>query len=76
MRIGAPARRHGVPDEHISHAARNAVRRIRLDDDLTMLSGLTPSVALLEVGALALDGDDRVVIHASPLGQKFWRFLQ
>jgi hypothetical protein len=75
MRIGAPARKHGVPDEHISHAARNALRRIRLDDDLTMLIGPTPDGALLEVGVLDLDGDDPVVIHAMPLRQKFRRFL-
>ncbi len=76
MRIGAPARKHGVPDEHISHALRNATRRIALDDDLTMLIGPTPDGALLEVGVLDLDGNDPVVIHAMPLRAKFRRLLR
>ncbi len=29
VRIGAPARKHGAPDEHINHAIRDAMRRGR-----------------------------------------------
>jgi hypothetical protein len=75
VRIGAPARKHGVPDEHIHHAVRNAVRGVRLDEELTMLIGATPDGALIEVGVLDLDGDDPVAIHAMPLRPKFHRFL-
>ncbi len=39
MRIGAPARNHGVGDADIWHAARTAIRKIDMDDDLTMLIG-------------------------------------
>lgn len=75
VRIGGPAHRHGIPDTDIVHAVRNAVRRIRMDDDLTMLIGPASDGALLEVGVLDLDGDDPVVIHAMTLRPKFYRFL-
>ena len=75
MRIGEPARKHGVFDADIWHAVRNAVRRIALDEDLTMLIGPAKDGALLEIGVLDLEGDDPVVIHAMPLRQKFYRFL-
>lgn len=39
MRIGEPARKHGVSDADIWHAVRTATRKIDLDDDLTMLIG-------------------------------------
>jgi hypothetical protein len=75
MRIGVPARKHGIADADITHAVRNAMRRIILDDDLTMLIGPTADGALLEIGVLDADGDDPVVIHAQPLRTKFYRFL-
>ena len=76
MRIGAPARKHGVPDAHIDHALRNAMCRVELDEELTMLIGPAPGGALLEVGVLGLDRDDPVVIHAMPLRHEFRRFLR
>lgn len=75
MRIGEPARKHGVPDADIWHAVRNAMRRIALEENLTMLIGPASDGAMLEAGVLDLDGDDPVVIHAMPLRQKFYRFL-
>lgn len=52
MRVGAPARRHGVADDDMLHAARTAMRRVVMDDDLTMLIGPAMDGALLEVGIL------------------------
>ena len=75
MRIGEPARKHGVTDADILHAVRNALRWVELDDDLTMLTGAATNGALLEIGVLDIDGDDAVVIHAMPLRPKFYRFL-
>lgn len=75
MRIGAPARKHGIPDEHIDHAVRNAMRRVRMDEDLTMLIGPRPDGTLLELGVVGVDGDDPVVIHAMALRAKFRRLL-
>lgn len=75
MRIGAPARNHGVADDDILHAVRNAMRRRDMGENLTMLIGPASAGALLEVGVLDLDGDDPVAIHAMPLRPKFYRFL-
>jgi len=76
VRIGEPARKHGVADADIWHAARTAVRRIALDEDLTMLIGPASDGALLEIGVLDLEGDDPVIIHAMPLRPKFYRILE
>ena len=75
MRVGGPARKHGVSDEDIRHAVRTAVRRVVMDDELTMLIGPAIDGTLLEVGVLDMDGDDPVAIHAMPLRPKFYRFL-
>jgi hypothetical protein len=75
MRVGEPARRHGVADHDIQHAIRNAIRHVVMDDDLTMLIGPATDGTLLEIGVLDLLGDDPVAIHAMPLRPKFHRFL-
>ncbi|MEX2621770.1 MAG: hypothetical protein WD250_16255 [Egibacteraceae bacterium] len=75
MRIGDPARKHGIADDDMRHAARNAIRRVVMDDDLVMLIGPATDGALLEIGVLDLEGDDPVVIHAMNLRQKFSKFL-
>ena len=75
MRIGAPARKHGVPDADIWHGVRNAAHKIDMDENLTMLIGPARNGAPLELGVLGLDGDDPVIIHALPLRAKFYRFL-
>lgn len=75
MRIGEPARRHGVTEVDIWHAVRNAMRRVVVDEDLTMLIGAASDGALLEIGILDIDGEDPVVIHAMALRPKFYRFL-
>jgi hypothetical protein len=75
MRIGEPARKHGVADADIWHAVRNTVRRVLMDDDLVMLIGPASDGALLEIGVLDIEGDDPVVIHAQPLRTKFHGFL-
>jgi hypothetical protein len=75
MRIGRPAHRHGVSEADIAHAVRTAMRRITLDEDLTMLIGAGLDSSLLEIGVLDLEGEDPVVIHAMPLRSKFTRFL-
>jgi hypothetical protein len=75
MRIGEPARRHGVAEADIWHAIRNAMRRVVMDDDLTMLIGPATNGAPLEIGVLDIEGVDAVVIHAMALRPKFQRFL-
>jgi hypothetical protein len=50
MRIGRPARKHGVPDADIWHGIRNATHKIDMDDDLTMLIGPARDGTPLELG--------------------------
>ncbi|MDA8300543.1 MAG: hypothetical protein M0005_03145 [Actinomycetota bacterium] len=76
MRIGPPAWKHGVSEEDIRHAVRNAMRRIDLDEDLTMLIGPAADGTLLEIGVLGLEGEDPVVIHAMELSRRFYPFLR
>jgi hypothetical protein len=76
MSIGEPARKHGVIDADIRHAVRTAMRRVVLKENLTMLIGPASDGARLEIGVLDIDGDDPGVIHAKPLRQKFYRFLE
>lgn len=61
MRIGEPAWKHGLPESDIRHAVRHAMRRIAMDEELTMLIGPAEEGALLEIGVLDLAGDDPVV---------------
>ena len=75
MRIGGPARKHGVPDADIWHGVRNATHKIDMDDDLTMLIGPPRDGTPLEIGVLGLGGDDPVVIHAMRLRPKFYPFI-
>ena len=72
VRIGDPARRHGVDDDDIWHAVRNATRRIEMDEDLTMLIGPARNGTPLEVGVLGLGSDDPVV---TPCGCKFFPLI-
>jgi hypothetical protein len=75
VRIGQPARNHGVADDDIEHAVRNAIRRRDMGENLTMLIGPASDGALPEIGVLDLDGNDPVAIHAMALRPKFYRFL-
>jgi hypothetical protein len=75
VRIGAPARKHDIGDEDMLHAVRTAMRRVVIDDGLTMLIGPAHDGALLEIGVLDIDGEDPVLIHAMALRPTFYRFL-
>ena len=75
MRIGEPARNHGIADADMQHAVRNAMSRVEVDDDLVMMIGPSESGTLLEVGVLGYGGDDPVILHAMRLRQTFFRFL-
>ena len=74
MRIGEPARKHGVPAADIWHGVRYATHKIDMDEALTMLIGPARDGAPLEIGVLGLDSDDPVILHALPMRAKFYRF--
>lgn len=73
MEIAESARRHGIADDDICHAARNALRAVSEGDRL-LLIGADRNGTLLEIVVLDADGDP-VAIHAMPLRQKFYRYL-
>jgi hypothetical protein len=64
VRIAQTARKHGIADEDVSHAVRNAIAQWQLDDDFTMRVGPTRDGELLEVDVLGIDTDDPVIVHA------------
>ena len=70
------SRKHGVSDADIWHAVRTAIRKIDLDDDLTMLIGPAQDGTPLEIGILDLNGEDPVVIHAMRLRPKFYPLIR
>jgi hypothetical protein len=76
MRIGGPARKHGITDEDIWHAIRNMVHTISESDELIMVIGPASNGAPLELGILGPASDDPVVIHAMWLRPKFEEFLR
>jgi len=76
VRIGEPARKHGVSDADSWHAVRTAIRKIDMDDDLTMLIGPAQDGTPLEIGTLDLNGEDPVVIHAMRLRPKFYPLIR
>ncbi len=71
MRIGEPARKHGIADEDMLHAIRNAIRQVDMDDGMTMSIGAARDGALLEIGVLDFEGEDPVIIHVMRLRPKF-----
>jgi hypothetical protein len=76
MRIGDPARKHGIEDEDVWHAIRYMMRTLSESDDLIMVIGPARSGIPLEIGILGPASDDPVVIHAMRLRPKFQKFLR
>jgi hypothetical protein len=66
MRAAQTARKHGIADEDMLHATRNAIAQWRLDDDFTMRVGPAHDGDLLEIGVLGINTDDPVIVHAMP----------
>ena len=62
VEISRSARRHGIADEDMLHAFRNAIRVCRFDD-VSILVGGDRSGRLLEVGIVVKDERYRIV-HA------------
>jgi hypothetical protein len=58
VRIGEPARRHGIADEDIEHAVRNAIRQY-IESEFAILIGPATDGALLEIGILGIEATTR-----------------
>lgn len=61
--IADSARKHGIPDAHMLHALRNAIRAFELEEGLTMFVGPRPDGDLLEVGVVNAEPLP-VIVHA------------
>ncbi|TAM91453.1 MAG: hypothetical protein EPN43_04215 [Jatrophihabitans sp.] len=71
--IAPSARKHGIRDEDLLHAYRNAVCEARDDDGVTMLVGADGAGNLLEVGFVVGELGP-VIIHArKPARPRFLR---
>jgi hypothetical protein len=70
--VGAPrrARKHGITDDDMRHALRNAVGVADLGDGLTMLVGPARDGTLVEVGVADSDAGP-VIVHAMCARPKF-----
>ncbi len=72
--IAPTARRHGVDDEDMLHAYRNAIDAWFLDEGLVMLVGPNRSgSSLLEIGVVRADNGTPVIVHAMKARPKFLR---
>ena len=68
-RILASARKHGIDDEDILHAFRNAILDVT-DDDIVMLIGPNRDGNLIEV-ALIRSEHGLLIIHAMQARKKY-----
>lgn len=76
MRIGEPARKHGIADEDMFHAMKYTRCQIdTIDEDMSMFFGPGRDGNFLEIGVLDVDGDDPVIMHAMKMRKKFDKYL-
>ncbi len=68
-RILASARKHGIADEDILHAFRNAILEVT-DDDIVMLVGPNRDGNLVEV-AIIRSENGFLIIHAMQARKKY-----
>jgi hypothetical protein len=69
--ILASARKHGIADEDMLHALRNAIIEV-LDDDIVMIVGPNRHGNLIEV-AIIKSGNNYLIIHAMQAREKYLR---
>lgn len=78
MEIRASARKHGISDEDIEHAWRNAVRLVEYEyagQDRLLVIGPDRIGSLLELVAVPADEPTRI-IHADHLRTRFYDYLR
>lgn len=69
--IAWSARKHGVADEDIQHAVRNAMTMVKQLHDRCIYLGPGRDARLLEVITLVREGRRDLAIHAMPLRRKY-----
>lgn len=67
LQIFASARKHGLADEDIKHAVRNALAVDQQNEDRLLWIGPARSAQLLEVVTVQMKDGRDIAIHAMPL---------
>jgi len=75
VRILEDARKHGIPDDDILHAARFPRKDWDLDEGAIMRVGAARNGELLEIGIADVDADDPVIFHAMKCRDRFNPYL-
>lgn len=73
--VHASARKHGVADEDIEHAAEHAMAIEDQDDDTRLYLGPSRTAELLEVVTIVRDDGSELAIHAMTMRAKYRRLL-
>ncbi|MGI8662352.1 MAG: hypothetical protein ACR2LQ_03965 [Acidimicrobiales bacterium] len=78
MEIHSSARRHGIADEDILHAAEHSmvVDDIGEDPDRWLVIGPDRAANVLEVIVLVTPEGDELIIHAMPLRAVYRKLLE
>ena len=75
MHVHSSARKHGIADEDIRHAAENAMAIEDQDDDARLYLGPARSEQLLEVVTIVRDDGSELAIHAMRMRPKYRTLL-
>lgn len=67
--------KHGIADEDIEHALRNAMAIDDQDDDSRLCVGPSRNAELLEVVTITREDGSELAIHAMPLRSRYRRLL-
>lgn len=75
VEIHPSARKHGIADEDIKHAARHAMAIEDQDDDTRLYLGPARTAEPLEVVTIVRDDGSELAIHAMRMRAKYQRML-
>jgi len=75
VEVHPSARKHGIADEDIKHAAANAMTIDEQDDDTRLYLGPAHSADLLEVVTIVRVDGPELAIHAMRMRPKYQRLL-
>ena len=75
MEIHPSARKHGIADEDIEHAAAYAMVIEDQDDDMRLYLGPARTADLLEVVTIVRDDGSELAIHAMKMRARYRRLL-
>ena len=75
MEIHLTAQKHGIADDDILHATRNAMAIDRQDDDTVLHLGAARNGELLEVSTILREDGTELVIHAMAMRRSYQKLL-